>query len=101
MAVVDVNVFKELEDRGFLAQYTHRDEMIELMQRESIPFYIGYDATADSLTVGHFMTIMLATHLQKAGHKPIVLIGGGTTMIGKGDIVDSTFEKFGEKLRNR
>lgn len=82
MAVVDVNVFKELEERGFLAQYTHRDEMIDLMQKESIPFYIGYDATADSLTVGHFMTIMLATHLQKAGHKPIVLIGGGTTMIG-------------------
>lgn len=82
MAAVDVNVFKELEDRGFLAQYTHRDEMISLMQKESIPFYIGYDATADSLTVGHFMTIMLATHLQRAGHKPIVLIGGGTTMIG-------------------
>ena len=76
------NVYDILEERGFIAQCTHPEELRDLLGREKVKFYIGFDATADSLTVGHFLTIMAMTHMQKAGHIPVALMGGGTTMIG-------------------
>jgi len=76
------NVFKQLEERGYIEQMTHPQEIKELLEKESIPFYIGIDPTADSLHVGHFVSLMVASHLQKGGHKPIILIGGGTAIIG-------------------
>jgi tyrosyl-tRNA synthetase len=76
------NVYDILMERGFIEQSTHEDEIRELLGKESVTFYIGFDATADSLTAGHFLTIMAMMHMQHAGHKPIALLGGGTTMIG-------------------
>lgn len=76
------NVFDELKARGFIAQMTHEDEIRDLLGGEPITFYTGYDATADSLHVGHLLQAIAMRHLQLAGHKPIVLIGGGTTMVG-------------------
>ena len=76
------SVFDILEERGFIEQITHEKEVKELFAKESVPFYIGFDPTADSLHVGHFISLMVASHMQKAGHKPIILIGGGTATIG-------------------
>lgn len=75
-------VFDVLKERGFIAQITHEEELKETFKQGAITFYTGYDPTADSLHVGHFLQAMAMRHLQNAGHKPIVLIGGGTTMIG-------------------
>ena len=76
------NVFDILKERGFIDQPTHEEEIRELLGKESVTFYIGFDATADSLTAGHFLTVMAMMHMQQAGHRPIALLGGGTTMIG-------------------
>ncbi|MCI8854392.1 MAG: tyrosine--tRNA ligase [Lachnospiraceae bacterium] len=76
------NVYDVLMERGFIEQCTHPEEVRELLGKESVTFYIGFDATADSLTAGHFLTIMAMMHMQKAGHRPIALLGGGTTMVG-------------------
>jgi len=76
------NVFEILYERGFIAQTTHQEEIKEILTREKVVFYIGFDATADSLHVGHFLQVMAMAHLQIAGHIPIALIGGGTTMVG-------------------
>ncbi len=76
------NVYDILMERGFIEQCTHPEEVRELLGKESVTFYIGFDATADSLTAGHFLTIMAMMHMQKAGHRPIALLGGGTTMVG-------------------
>ena len=76
------NVFDVLEERGFIEQITHEKEVKELFSKESVPFYIGFDPTADSLHVGHFISLMVASYMQKYGHKPIILIGGGTAVIG-------------------
>ncbi|NLC45243.1 MAG: tyrosine--tRNA ligase [Clostridiales bacterium] len=76
------NVFDVLKERGYLAQVTHEDEVRELLGNESVTFYIGFDPTADSLHVGHFIQVMVMMHMQKAGHRPIVLVGGGTGMVG-------------------
>jgi tyrosyl-tRNA synthetase len=76
------NVFDTLKERGFVEQTTNEDAIRDMLGKEKVTFYIGFDATADSLTAGHFLTIMAMTHMQRAGHKPIALIGGGTTMIG-------------------
>ncbi len=77
MTVLDI-----LKERGFIQQLTHEDEIIELFKKEKITFYIGFDPTADSLHVGHFLGMMVMAHMQKAGHRPVCLIGGGTTMVG-------------------
>ncbi|EIW17664.1 MULTISPECIES: tyrosine--tRNA ligase [Pelosinus] len=77
MTVLDI-----LKERGFIQQLTHEDEIIELFEKEKITFYIGFDPTADSLHVGHFLGMMVMAHMQKAGHRPVCLIGGGTTMVG-------------------
>jgi tyrosyl-tRNA synthetase len=79
---MSTNVYDILQERGFIEQCTHEEEVRELLGKESVTFYIGFDATADSLTAGHFLTIMAMMHMQRAGHKPIALLGGGTTMIG-------------------
>ena len=76
------NVFNILEERGYIEQLTHPTEIKELFAKESVPFYIGIDPTADSLHVGHFVSLMVASHMQKCGHKPIILVGGGTATIG-------------------
>mgnify|MGYP001347517293 FL=1 len=76
------NVFDVLNERGYIDQVTHEEELRELLEKESVAFYIGFDATADSLTLGHFLQMMVMMHMQRAGHKPIALLGGGTTMIG-------------------
>ena len=76
------NVIDILEERGILEQLTHPEEIRELLSKDSVPFYIGIDPTADSLHVGHFVSLMVASHLQKCGHKPIILVGGATATIG-------------------
>lgn len=76
------NVFNILEERGYIEQMTHPREIKELFGKESVPFYIGIDPTADSLHVGHFVSLMVASYMQKCGHKPIILVGGGTATIG-------------------
>ena len=77
-----MNVLDLLNERGYVEQLTHPKEMHELFEKESVPFYIGIDPTADSLHVGHFISLMVASHMQKCGHKPIILVGGGTAIIG-------------------
>ena len=77
-----MTVFEELKERGLLAQLTDEEEIKELINNGKATFYIGFDPTADSLHVGHFMALCLMKRLQMAGNKPIALIGGGTAMIG-------------------
>ncbi len=76
------NAFDVLEERGFIEQTTHPEELRELLGKESVTFYVGFDATAPSLTMGHLIPLMSMLHLYRAGHRPIFLLGGGTTMIG-------------------
>ena len=76
------NVMDTLRARGFVKQTVFEEELYEKLGKESVPFYIGFDPTADSLHVGHFMQLIAMAHMQRAGHKPIILIGGGTAMIG-------------------
>ena len=76
------NVLDELLERGYIKQFTHEEETRKLLENEKITFYIGFDPTADSLHVGHFIAMMFMAHMQRAGHRPIALIGGGTAMVG-------------------
>ncbi len=76
------NIFTTLEERGLVAQATNAEAIREILEKESITFYIGFDATADSLHVGHFLQLVVMRHLQEAGHKPMALLGGATTMVG-------------------
>ena len=77
-----MSVFDVLQERGFIAQVSHEEEIREMLEKEKITFYIGFDPTADSLHVGHFIALMAMAHMQRAGHRPIALLGGGTGMIG-------------------
>lgn len=76
------NVFDVLKERGFIKQTIFEEELYEKLGNESVPFYIGFDPTADSLHIGHYIPIMAMAWMQKYGHKPIALFGGGTGMIG-------------------
>ncbi|MCE5235650.1 MAG: tyrosine--tRNA ligase [Clostridiaceae bacterium] len=76
------NVYDTLEARGFTRQCSHPEELKELLGREKVTFYIGFDPTADSLHIGHYVALMTMAHMQRAGHRPIVLLGGGTAAIG-------------------
>lgn len=76
------NIIDILNERGYIEQLTHEKEMRETFDKEKISFYIGIDPTADSMHIGHFVALMVASHLQKAGHRPIILMGGGTATIG-------------------
>ena len=82
------DVFETLNERGFIKQITHPEQVASLLAEEQITYYIGFDPTAPSLHVGSLVPIMAMAHLQRAGHKPIAIIGGGTTMIG--DPTDKT-----------
>lgn len=77
-----MTVFEELKRRGLIAQATNEEEIQKLLDEEKISFYIGFDATADSLHVGHFLQLVIMKRLQMAGHRPIALLGTGTTMVG-------------------
>ena len=77
-----MTVFEELKRRGLIAQTTNEEEIQKLFDNEPVTFYIGFDATADSLHVGHFLQLVIMKRLQMAGHRPIALLGTGTTMIG-------------------
>lgn len=104
------NVFDVLSERGYIDEVTFEDELKELLGKESVTFYIGFDATADSLTLGHFLQIMVMMHMQKSGHRPIALLGGGTTMVGDPsgrtdmrkvmdkDFIDYNANRFKEQL---
>ena len=76
------NVYDVLKERGFIEQCTDEDKVRELLQNEKVKFYIGFDPTADCLHVGHFMQVIIMMYMQKFGHTPVVLIGGGTGMVG-------------------
>ncbi len=76
------NVFDVLKERDLIAQTTHEDEIRELLEKEEVTFYIGFDPTADSLHVGHFLQMVVMRHMQNYGHRPIALVGGGTGTIG-------------------
>jgi tyrosyl-tRNA synthetase len=76
------NVLDTLRERGFLQQITFEDELYKLLENESVTFYIGFDPTADSLHIGHYIPVMAMAHMQQAGHRPIALLGGGTSMVG-------------------
>ncbi len=76
------NVFDVLLERGLIAQTTHEKEIRELLANEKVTFYIGFDPTADSLHVGHFLQMVVMRHMQNFGHRPIALVGGGTAMVG-------------------
>ena len=76
------NVFDVLKARGFIKQTIYEDELIKKLEEESVPFYVGFDPTADSLHIGHYIPIMAMAWMQRYGHKPIALFGGGTAMIG-------------------
>ncbi len=77
-----MNVFDELKARGIIAQCTNEEEIRKQLEAGPVRFYVGFDPTADSLHIGHFIPIILMSHLQKAGHVPIALFGGGTGVIG-------------------
>jgi tyrosyl-tRNA synthetase len=79
---IRMSVFEELQRRGYIKQMTHEDEIRAQLEKERVTFYIGFDPTADSLHVGHFIAMMFMAHMQRAGHRPIALLGGGTAMIG-------------------
>ena len=76
------NVYDILTERGILKQASHPDEIRELLGKEKITFYVGFDPTADSLHIGHYIPLIIMAHMQKAGHRPIALLGGGTAMVG-------------------
>ncbi|MEA4870727.1 MAG: tyrosine--tRNA ligase [Christensenella sp.] len=76
------NAYDILEERGFLKQCSHPEELRELLGKEKVTFYIGFDPTADSLHIGHYVALMTMAHMQRAGHRPIALLGNGTAFIG-------------------
>ena len=77
-----MTVFEELKERGLIAQMTNEEKIKDLLENNKVRFYIGFDPTADSLHVGHFLQMVVMRHMQKAGHTPIALFGGGTGMVG-------------------
>ncbi|HBG17179.1 MAG TPA: tyrosine--tRNA ligase, partial [Firmicutes bacterium] len=76
------NAFDLFKERGFFKQVTHEEELRKVLGEQMVLAYVGFDPTADSLHVGHLMGIMALAHLQRAGHRPVALVGGGTVMIG-------------------
>ncbi len=76
------NIYETLVERGIIAQCTNEERVKEILDNSNVPFYIGFDPTADSLHIGHFVQIMVMAHMQRAGHTPIALVGGGTGKVG-------------------
>ena len=79
---MSTSIFDVLKERGYIAQCTNEDEVRKMLANEKVTFYIGFDPTADSLHVGHFLGLMVMAHMQRAGHRPICLVGGGTGTVG-------------------
>ncbi len=77
-----MHILDTLKERGFIAQVTFEEDLYKAMEKEPMTFYLGVDPTADSLHVGHFIPILMSAHLQRAGHRPVILCGGGTAMVG-------------------
>ena len=77
-----MSLFQEFKDRGMIAQCTNEEAVARLLDNEKVTFYIGFDPTADSLHIGHFIQMKIMAHMQRAGHTPIAIFGGGTAMIG-------------------
>ncbi|NLI20156.1 MAG: tyrosine--tRNA ligase [Clostridiales bacterium] len=77
-----MHILDQLKERGFIAQVTFEEDLYKAMEKEPMTFYLGVDPTADSLHVGHFIPILMSAHLQRAGHRPVILCGGGTAMVG-------------------
>ena len=80
--LTEKNVFDTLQERGFIAQCTDAEQVRKLLGEKQVTFYIGFDPTADSLHAGHFIALMVMAHMQRAGHRPIALVGGGTGTVG-------------------
>ncbi len=76
------NVMDVLRERGYIKQTTFEEDLYQMLGKEQVTFYVGFDPTADSLHIGHYIPVMVMTHLQRAGHRPIALVGGGTGMVG-------------------
>ncbi len=79
---VSTSIFDVLKERGYIAQCTNEEEVRNMLANEKVTFYVGFDPTADSLHVGHFLGLMVMAHMQGAGHRPICLVGGGTGTVG-------------------
>lgn len=79
---MSTSIFDVLKERGYMAQCTNEDEVRKMLANEKVTFYVGFDPTADSLHVGHFLGLMVMAHMQRAGHRPICLVGGGTGTVG-------------------
>ena len=79
---MSTSIFDVWKERGYIAQCTNQDEVRTMLANEKVTFYIGFDPTADSLHVGHFLGLMVMAHMQRAGHRPICLVGGGTGTVG-------------------
>ncbi|MBR3423203.1 MAG: tyrosine--tRNA ligase, partial [Clostridia bacterium] len=77
-----MGLYEELKNRGMIAQVTDEDAVRDLLNNEKATFYIGFDPTADSLHVGHFIQLKVMAHMQRAGHRPIAVFGGGTARVG-------------------
>ena len=77
-----MNILDTLRERDYIEQTIYEDKLREILENEKVPFYIGIDPTADSLHIGHFVSLMVSSYMQKAGHRPIILMGGGTATIG-------------------
>ena len=76
------SAFDVLKERGFIKQTVFEDDLKKMLENEKVTFYVGFDPTADSLHIGHYIPIMAMAHMQRLGHKPIALFGGGTGLIG-------------------
>ncbi len=104
------NVMDTLRERGFIKQVVYEDDLYKMLGEQSVSFYIGFDPTADSLHVGHFLALMAMAHMQKAGHKPYALVGGGTGKVGDpsgrtdmrqmmtNDIINHNCERFKKQM---
>ena len=107
------NVFDLFKERGLIAQATDETAIRELLGKEKITFYTGFDPTADSLHVGHFMQLIIMRYMQQAGHRPVILLGGGTTMakptprasspmvataLSRGQLADTAHPRYLERI---
>ena len=88
------NIIDQLRERGLVKQVVFEEDLKKLLDESSQSFYIGFDPTADSLHVGHFMQMIVAKRLQDAGHRPIILIGGGTAMVGDPSRISFAFSSI-------